>query len=221
MANPHRTGDRNRNWKHSHGQLGGVTKTDFAPWPTPPWDLHQAWNRPVQGQDTPLPIVVWEWIGPANQFTGNILFLPSVWEWDNGQVLDPSWGDAGVKALSDVAATIGKAGGTLAVALGPAGPVVAAAGAVVVAISSILPSAFSFAKNVFGQAGDRPIGQVLQADKSRTYDPPVMAIDLAMAAQAATHNQGFGPGAFMFPVEDSPNIGGGHYQMFAAFTYEN
>lgn len=202
------------------GVYKGIYTGDFAPgWGAPWLLLRHPGNRLQASGDIQLPVLLYEWIGPADQISGTVSLLPSVWEYDNGKPLDTSWGDAEIQAAADIAKKIGDAGG----AIGDAIPVLAPlkwVGGIITAVGVWLPKVFRFGKDVIGEAGDRPIGQTRNSDGSRTYDPPVLTIDLSKAAVAAAHTQGFGPGIYVIPVKDSANIGGGEYEMFIGFTYE-
>lgn len=92
---------------------GGITTGDWAP-AIPPWNLRQQWHWPRPGiVETPLPIVVWEWVGPSDQLTGSILFTPSCWEYDNGVELDTAWGNDAVRFMQDASKVIQGAGGAV------------------------------------------------------------------------------------------------------------
>lgn len=194
----------------------GIANGDFAPFPHGPFDMAQPLHAPSGNARRPLPIVIWEWVGRADRLRGILTVVPGVWEWDNDKELDWTWGDdeiASARAIAAGIATVATAGTALL-------PFLAIVGSVAGSLATFLPTVWRVGKDIVGEAGDRPIGQTRADDGSRSYSPPVLVIDLSHAATAAARNVGFGPGVQNFPVRDSANIGGGHYEAFVAFRYD-
>ena len=117
----------------------------------------------------------------------------------------------------------GGAGGVatalLAVGLAPAAAAVGAVGGVIVAVTKLVPWFISVGKDLFGVAGDRPVGQIVDGQK-RVYDPQILTFDLAKMAAAAANEMGKGPGVWWLRVKDDAAIGAGEYEMFVKVTYK-
>ncbi|MET9230013.1 hypothetical protein [Lentzea sp. NPDC003310] len=189
---------------------GGVQTGDVYPPALPPW-----W-QPFPPAVDRLPLLLFERIAPVDSMKGLLTVIPSIWEYDNGTPLDPSWGDAEARFIADLAKKFGAG----AAALAPLFPVLGAFGAALATVGQVLPDAFLLAKEFLGQPGDRPIGQRRHSDGQRSYDPAVLLIDLAKATSAAAVQYGFGPGVYPIRRKDSGKIGDGEYDMFVKVTYE-
>lgn len=201
---------------------GGLKNGDHYP-PYNPWEGQWPPNRPVQNTGN-LPLLLWEWSGDASALQGSLIVTPAVWEWDNGKPMMPEWGDAEAKMVEQWGGKIGGgAGGVatalLAVGLAPAAAAVGAVGGVIVAVTKLVPWFISVGKDLFGVAGDRPVGQIVDGQK-RVYDPQILTFDLAKMAAAAANEMGKGPGVWWLRVKDDAAIGAGEYEMFVKVTYK-
>lgn len=166
---------------------------------------------------TPLPAMVWEWVGPFDQLAGTITVVPEVWEYDTGDVLDPLWELGIIATISDGVKAASAARGAVNGFFSVTGVQSAAIGKLV----DMAPRLLRSTRDIFAEPGDRPIGQHRHRDGVRTYNPPVLAIDLTKAASASSTSMGYGPGIYAMTVQDSgEGIGTGTYDSYIAFTYE-
>lgn len=164
---------------------------------------------------TPLPALVWEWVGPFDQLAGTITIVPEVWEYDTGHVLDPLWELGIVAAISDGVKAASAARG----AVNGFFPIAGVRSAAIGQLVDMAPRLLRSTRDILAEPGDRPIGQHRHRDGVRTYNPPVLAIDLTNAASASSTSMGYGPGIYAMTVRDSGHgIGVGTYEIYVAFT---
>jgi hypothetical protein len=178
---------------------GGFQTGDEYPTPNPA----DRQNRTLMGDALPMRI----WSGPLNANT-LAAFTPTIWEWDGGQdvltTLFQQLNTNGVviaKAIAGIYSTLNPASG-------------ATVKPVVEIISGAVPALTAFLGSIIGQAGDRPIGTLQDAQGKRDFKPQTFILSEALGERIIANNFGEGPGIIEVEYSDSANIGGGTYRVW-------
>jgi hypothetical protein len=178
----------------SRSSLGGLKTGDAFPSSTP-------WIRSGDiMSDRP----------PMKLFEGNLIkgetgaaITPTIWEWDGGKDLFNTWGQSivtnGPKLAQAVAGFINGSSGN---------------GEFIKNNTELgLSSLFALARDILGQAQDRPVGWAA-SDANYDFSAKTLMLTYENALQISQTDFGKGPGVLAINYQDPANIGGGQYTVY-------
>lgn len=172
---------------------GGLVSGDNVPNGTEP---HERAGDPTAFE---MPMLLYE--GDLTEGTDVLIAAPSLWEID-GQA------DGAKEWLSLTQREFSKVADKVAPLLGPEAVAIAEGIDLGIDITVRMQDA-----DLFGSAGDRPIGMQEQGEKTYMFEPQVLVMDLEKARWMAEQNTGLGPGVIELSFEDDDRLRG-EYSLF-------